>query len=301
MGKAVEVEALSKTYAKDTNALAGITLEVGKGMLFTVIGRNGAGKTTLVRILTTQLLPTSGSARVMGLDVVSQPAEVRRHIALVPQEAQTSQSMSPWDYVYYLTMLEGVSSAEARSRAEQALELVGLDGLSHRPCYALSGGERRRAIVASAVASKAEILFLDEPTTGMDPIIRRQIWGSLRKMVEGGQTIVLTTHLMEEAEFVSDRISIIDRGSVVASGTPSEIKSLVKARTRVVVGGDHGDGEFGSFGEVVKLGDRQIVYLETPSDARELVDAALAKGLSAEVSPITLEDVFNKLLASDPV
>jgi ABC-2 type transport system ATP-binding protein len=240
-------------------------------------------------------MPTTGIARIVGYDVIGQPEEVRRHIALVPQEAQTNQSMSPWDYVYYLTMLEGVSPMEAKSRAANALELVGLGAMSRKPCYALSGGERRRAIVAAAVASTAEVLFLDEPTTGMDPIIRRQIWGSLRRMVEGGQTIVLTTHLMEEAEFVSDRIAIINQGTIVASGSPSEIKALVKAKARVVIGGNHSD-EFGSFGEVVKLGDRQILYLDEPSHVRETVDLALSKGMSAEVSPITLEDVFYKLL-----
>ncbi len=295
MVNAVEVSGLRKVYANGTKALDGIDLKSERGKLLTVIGKNGAGKTTMIRILTTQLLPSSGNASILGHDVVSDPEEVRRHIALVPQEAQTNQSMSPWDYVYYLTMLEGVSSAEAKSRAASALELVGLDGMSHKPCYALSGGERRRAIVAAAVASKAEVLFLDEPTTGMDPIIRRQIWGSLRRMVERGQTIVLTTHLMEEAEFLSDRIAIIDAGGIVASGAPGEIKGLVKAKARVVLGGNHTD-EYDRFGEVVKLGDRQILYLDEPGDATKVVDLALANGLSAEVSPVTLEDVFYKLL-----
>jgi ABC-2 type transport system ATP-binding protein len=298
MSEAIEVAGLSKVYKNGTKALTGLNLKSERGKLLTVIGKNGAGKTTMIRILTTQLMPSSGTARILGYDVVSQPKEVRRHIALVPQEAQTNQSMSPWDYVYYLTMLEGISSTEAKSRAVEALALVGLDGMAHKPCYSLSGGERRRAIVAAAVASRAEVLFLDEPTTGMDPIIRRQIWGSLRQMVERGQTIALTTHLMEEAEFVSDRIAIIDQGSIVASGTPGEIKSLVKVKARVVIGGNHTD-EFNSYGEVVKLGDRQILYLDQAGDARNVVDLALSKGLSAEVSPVTLEDAFNKLLGGE--
>ena len=292
---AIEISGLTKVYKNGTKALAGIDLRAEKGKLLTVIGQNGAGKTTMIRILTTQLMPTAGTAKILGHDVVSNPTEVRHHIALVPQEAQTNQSMSPWDYVYYLTMLEGVSSKEAKTRSIEALKLVGLDGMAQKPCYSLSGGEKRRAIVAAAVASKAEVLFLDEPTTGMDPIIRRQIWGSMRQMVERGQTIVLTTHLLEEAEFVSDRVAIIDKGSIIASGTPGEIKAKVKAKARVVIGGNHTE-EFGSFGEVVKLGDRQILYLDQPSDARNVVDLALSKGLSAEVSPVTLEDVFYKLL-----
>ena len=295
MIEALEVNALSKVYKSGTKALNGVTLAAGKGQLLTVIGRNGAGKTTMVRILTTQLAPTSGTAMIMGHDVVSEPEKVRPHIALVPQEAQTNQSMSPWDYVYYLTKLEGFSSAEAKERAVDALNQVGLDGLARKPCYSLSGGERRRAIVAAAIASKAEVLFLDEPTTGLDPIIRRQIWASLRRMVEKGRTIVLTTHLMEEAEMVSDKIAVVDHGTLVAAGTPNEIKGTVKAKARVVLRGNGGDG-FGSYGELVKLGDREILYLDDPTDANEVVSASLSRGLSAEVSPVTMEDVFYKLL-----
>ena len=215
MVDAVEVDALSKVYKNGTKALQAMSLRAEKGRLLTVIGRNGAGKTTLVRVLTTQLLPSSGTARVLGLDVVSDHNKVKSHIALVPQEAQTNQSMSPWDYVYYLTRLEGVSAGEAKSRALDALEQVGLQGMANKACYSLSGGEKRRAIVAAAIASGAEVLFLDEPTTGLDPIIRRQIWSSLRKMVEKGRTIVLTTHLMEEAEMISDEIAVVDHGSLV--------------------------------------------------------------------------------------
>lgn len=295
MSEAVEVTGLSKTYSNGTKALDGVTLNAGRGQLLAVIGRNGAGKTTLVRILTTQLMPSSGTARILGTDVVAEPGKVKPHIALVPQEAQTNMSMSPWDYVYYLTKLEGVSTTEAKSRAVEALEQVGLDSLARRPCFSLSGGEKRRAIVAAAIASKAEVLFLDEPTTGLDPIIRRQIWGSLRRMVEKGRTILLTTHLMEEAEMVSDRIAMMDHGSLVAIGTSKEIKASIKAKVRVVFEGNNGDN-LGQYGEFVKLGDREILYLNEPQDASKVVTESLSRGLSAEVSTITLEDVFYKLL-----
>jgi ABC-2 type transport system ATP-binding protein len=167
MTEAVEAFGLTKIYRNGTKALGGVGLVARKGQLLTVIGKNGAGKTTLIRTLATQLMPTSGSARVLGSDVVVEPETVRRHIALVPQDAQTNMSMTPWDYVYYMSMLEGISSTEAKSCAREALDLVGLNGLSHKPCYALSGGEKRRAIVAAAMASRAEVLFLDEPTTGL--------------------------------------------------------------------------------------------------------------------------------------
>jgi len=295
MGNALQTYGLSKTYRNGVEALKGVSLEVKEGELMTIIGPNGAGKTTLIRILTTQLLPSSGRAEVLGHDVVQEAEEVRKHISLVPQEATTYSHMTPWDWVYYLTRLEGVSSKEAERRAEMALQRVKLYELRRRPCYQLSGGERRRVIVAAALASGANILFLDEPTTGLDPIVRREVWRSLREVVEEGRTIVLTTHMMEEAEMVSDRIAVINRGRVLFQGTPAEIKSMVPAKARVVVRGN-ASMDLERFGEVVSIADREIVYVNDAATAAEVVKESLQKGLKAEVSSITLEDVFIKLV-----
>jgi ABC-2 type transport system ATP-binding protein len=158
----------------------------------------------------------------------------------------------------------------------------------------LSGGEKRRAIIASVLSSNADVLMLDEPTSGLDAVARRGVWSALRELVRNGKTILLTTHMMEEAEMISDRLAIINKGSVVACGRLDEIKALVKERFRVVINGDFKQ-TFGHF-ELARLGDRGIVYLKTQDEAVGLLKTTLEMNLRAEYSPITLEDVFVKLV-----
>jgi ABC-2 type transport system ATP-binding protein len=160
-------------------------------------------------------------------------------------------------------------------------------------CQTLSGGEKRRAIIASVLSSDADVLMLDEPTSGLDAVARRGVWSALRDLVRSGKTILLTTHMMEEAEMVSDRLAIVNKGSVVACGRPDEIKELVRERFRVVINGDF--KQLSSF-EVAKLGDRSIVYVKTQDEAIELLKASLKMNMRAETSPVTLEDVFVKLV-----
>ena len=166
--------------------------------------------------------------------------------------------------------------------------------MRNRTCQTLSGGEKRRAIIASVLSSDADVLMLDEPTSGLDAVARRGVWSALRDLVGKGKTILLTTHMMEEAEMVSDRLAIVNKGSVVACGRPDEIKGLVKERFRVVINGDF--KQLSSYGEVAKLGDRNIVYLKTQDEAIDLLKASLKMNLRAEASPVTLEDVFVKLV-----
>jgi ABC-2 type transport system ATP-binding protein len=293
---AVKSVDLRKVYhSRETvEALKGVNVEVGKGELFTLLGPNGAGKTTFLRIISTQLLPSGGDAMVLGYSVVSEAEEVRKHIAVVPQDVATYNNFTPWEYAYYFARLRGIASSEARQRAEGALRTVDLWDLRDRMCQTLSGGERRRAIIASVLSSDADVLMLDEPTSGLDAVARRQVWSALRDLIKAGKTILLTTHMMEEAEMVSDRLAIVNKGSVVACGRPEEIKGLVKERFRVVMDGDL--EELSSFGEVAKLGDRSIVYVKSQEEAIDLLKHALKMNLRAEASPVTLEDVFVKLI-----
>jgi ABC-2 type transport system ATP-binding protein len=293
---AVKSVDLRKVYhSRETvEALKGVNVEVDKGELFTLLGPNGAGKTTFLRIISTQLLPSGGDATVLGHSVVSQAEEVRKHIAVVPQDVATYNNFTPWEYAYYFARLRGIASSEAKQRAEGALRTVDLWDMRDRMCQTLSGGERRRAIIASVLSSDADVLMLDEPTSGLDAVARRQVWSALRGLVKAGKTILLTTHMMEEAEMVSDRLAIVNKGSVVACGRPEDIKGLVKERFRVVMDGDL--EELSSFGEVAKLGDRSIVYVKSQEEAIDLLKQALKKNLRAEASPVTLEDVFVKLI-----
>jgi len=292
--EAVKSHSLLKTYSGNVEALKDVAISIKQGELFTLLGPNGAGKTTFLRIISTQLMPTKGDAAVLGYDVVEEANAVRRHIAVVPQDVAAYGNYTPWDYAYYFAKLRGMSSLEAKESAKKALEAVELLELRNRVCASLSGGEKKRAIIASALSSQADVLMLDEPTSGLDAVARRGVWSALRDMVQEDKTILLTTHIMEEAEMVSDRLAIINKGNVVANGGPEEVKRLAKERFRVVVKGKL-DSLNASY-EVVKFGDKQIIYVNNEDEALELVRKVLKKGLNAEAAPITLEDVFVKLV-----
>jgi len=293
---AVKSVGLCKVYrGKDeVEALKGVSIDVSKGELFTLLGPNGAGKTTFLRIISTQLLASGGDAYVLGHSVTREAEEVREHIAVVPQDVATYNNFTPWEYAYYFARLRGISSSEARLKARVALRAVDMWELRDRMCQTLSGGERRRAIIASVLSSNADVLMLDEPTSGLDAVARRGVWSALRGLVRAGKTILLTTHMMEEAEMISDRLAIVNNGSVVACGRLDEIKGLVKERFRVVINGDF--KQISGHTEVVKLGDRSIAYLKTQDEAVDLLKTTLEMNLRAEYSPVTLEDVFVKLV-----
>jgi len=293
--KAVATHELFKVYKGNVEALKDVAISIKQGELFTLLGPNGAGKTTFLRIISTQLMLTKGYAEVLGYNVIEEAEMVRRHIAVVPQDVAAYGNYTPWDYAYYFSKLRGMSSAEAKQSAKKALEAVELLELRNRVCASLSGGEKKRAIIASALASQADVLMLDEPTSGLDAVARRGVWSALRDMVQEGKTILLTTHIMEEAEMVSDRLAIINKGNVIAKGSPEEIKRLAKERFRVVVRGKL--NFLPANYEVVTLGDKHIIYVNGEDEALELVRRVLKKGLKAEAAPITLEDVFVKLVA----
>jgi len=293
---AVKTSNLRKVYQskQKIEALSGVNVEMVKGELFTLLGPNGAGKTTFLRIICTQLLPTEGDARVLGYSVVNEAEKVREHIAMVPQDAATYGNFTPWEYAYHFARLRGIGSSEARQSAEAALKAVGLWDLRNRTCQTLSGGEKRRAIIASVLSSDADVLMLDEPTSGLDAVARRDVWSALRDLVREGKTILLTTHMMEEADMISDKLAIMDQGKVIAYGRPDEIKGLVREKFRVVVSSDFKIPL--GVGEVAKLGDRNIVYMKTQDEAIDLLKASLKMNLRAEASPVTLEDVFVRLV-----
>lgn len=191
--------------------------------------------------------------------------------------------------------LEACQRKKLKKNAEKALQIVKLWNIRKRKCSAISGGERRRALIASALASNADVLLLDEPTSGLDAVAKRSVLSSLRALTKEGKTVLMTTHDMEETEIVSDRLGIINKGQIIAEGSPEEIKSLMKKRYRVVVNGDINslvkhDNSF------TKLGDKCIFYVFDEDEAFEIMRKALKNGLRANVSPITLEDAFVKLV-----
>jgi ABC-2 type transport system ATP-binding protein len=296
--EAVKAEDLFKTYSgkEPVQALKGVNLSIEKGELFTLLGLNGAGKTTFLRIVSTQLSPTRGNACVLGYDVVAQADEVKEHIAVVPQDVQTYSNFTPWEYCYYFSLLRGMSKRRTMEVSERALKAVELWDLRNRTCVQLSGGEKKRAIIATALASDADVLLLDEPTSGLDAVARRKVWAVLRELTEQGRSILLTTHIMEEAEMLSDRLAIINKGNVIAEGTLEEVKGLAKEKFRVVVEGNLHDLTLENHNHTSKFGNKQIIYVAGEDEALEFVRTALKRGLRAETARITLEDVFVKLV-----
>jgi len=300
--EAVKSVNLVKAYRgkEKVEALKGVNISIEKGELFTLLGPNGAGKTTFLRIISTQLLPTSGEAYVLGFNVLDEAEKVREHIAVVPQDVATYGNFTPWEYCYYFSLLRGMTKQKAKETSERALKAVELWELINRTCATLSGGEKKRAIIAAALASEADVLLLDEPTSGLDAIARRNVWAALREMVEQGKTILLTTHIMEEAEMVSDKLAIIHKGELMAQGSVEEIKGLAKEKFRVVVEGSLKTLEgYVNNNSSVSFGSKRIIYVEDGDEAIELVRKALKNGLKAEASPITLEDVFVKLVGGE--
>jgi ABC-2 type transport system ATP-binding protein len=291
--KALEARQLSKTYRKAKQpALDGLDLDVDSGQIFTMLGRNGAGKTTFLRIASTQLLPTSGSVSVLGLDAVRDAKQLREKIAITPQEAETIYPLTPRDHVLLNLRMRGIPKDEAKKRAQEALDDLELTEVADTNSDWLSGGLKQRVIVAMALKTDADLIFLDEPTIGLDPLNRRKVWDQLTKLKKEDKTLVLTTHYMDEAEALSDNLVIISKGKVVASGTPQSVKASVTDRsTRADVFDKFTQSELERYGHVTAIAGRFRV-LTDETGARSLGDDALARGAKIALSPVTLDDVF---------
>src|SRR5438093_9634941 len=221
---------------KEIEAVKGVSFEIEKGELFGLLGPNGAGKTTTIKMLITLLIPTGGSARVLGLDVVRQAREVRRRIGYVfGGERGVYERLSGYDNLRYFAELYGVPAREQKRRIEELLELVGLTGREHERAEGYSRGMKQRLHVARGLLRDPEVLFLDEPTIGLDPVGAREVRATIASLTAAGKTVLLTTHYMFEADALCDRIAVITQGKIVAEGTPSDLKSIVADRTVVEI------------------------------------------------------------------
>jgi ABC-2 type transport system ATP-binding protein len=228
MTTAIETAGLVKLF-KDTRAVDGIDLQVAAGGVHGFLGPNGAGKTTTIRMLATLLRPDAGSARVLGRDVVRDADEVRSRVALTGQFASVDEDLTGRENLVLVSRLYGFSRPAARARADELLDAFGLADAADRQVKKFSGGMRRRIDIAASIVVTPELIFLDEPTTGLDPRSRNQVWDIVRAMVSSGTTVLLTTQYLDEADQLADRISVIDSGRVIAEGTPGQLKASVGA------------------------------------------------------------------------
>jgi ABC-2 type transport system ATP-binding protein len=224
---AIEVEGLERAFSGGVLAVDGVDLDVAEGEIYAFLGPNGAGKTTTVRMLTTLLRPTGGRARVAGYDVVEEAGEVRRAIGVALQEAALDPLMTGRELIRLQATLHGMPSREGGRRADQLLERVDLVAAADRRVGTYSGGMKRRLDLASALVHEPRVLFLDEPTTGLDPVSRKTIWEEVSKLNAEGTTVFLTTQYLEEADQLANRVGIIDSGKIVAEGTPGSLKAEV--------------------------------------------------------------------------
>jgi len=231
---AVETTQLMKRYrgrgGNEVEAVRGVDLEVRSGEVFGFLGPNGAGKSTTVKMLTTLLSITSGTARVLGIDVAARPADARRAIGVALQEAGLDPRQTGRELLVLQSRLFGASAAAARSRADELLELVDLVDAADRRIKTYSGGMKRRLDLASALVHQPQVLFLDEPTTGLDPASRLTIWDEVRRINTAGTTVFLTTQYLEEADQLCNRVAIIDGGLIVREGTPTALKDELRTR-----------------------------------------------------------------------
>ena len=303
---AIEVEGLTKRY-KDVEALAGIDLAVPAGTVFGLLGPNGAGKTTAVRILSTILRPDGGSARVLGYDVVRQAGEVRKRIGLAGQNAAVDPNLTGGENLRLIGRLTHLPGHEVRSRADELLERFDLRDAADRPVRTYSGGMRRRLDLAAALVHRPPVLFFDEPTTGLDPQSRADLWDMIRRLVADGASIILTTQYLDEADRLANRIAVVDHGRVVANDTPAQLKARLGSTVIELGMGDDSAAERGrallaSLDGQQPGGDGATVRVATQSGAATLVamlrelDAHGLEPATVAVREPSMDDVFLSLV-----
>ncbi|MCP3029468.1 ATP-binding cassette domain-containing protein [Halobacillus sp. A5] len=237
---AVEADQLVKAFGKE-RAVDGISLKVPKGIIYGFLGPNGAGKTTMIRMLATLLKPTEGQAKVMGFDLTKEADDVRQAISLTGQFASVDEELSGRENLVFIGRLVGFTRKEARARADELLAAFKLEDAAKRQVKKYSGGMRRRIDIAASIVTSPELLFLDEPTTGLDPRSRNEVWGIIRALVKNGTTVFLTTQYLEEADQLADLIGVIDRGVLIAEGTSAELKSSIGVRSLIIEFADEHD------------------------------------------------------------
>jgi ABC-2 type transport system ATP-binding protein len=303
---AIESFNVNKFYkGSNKKALDDVSLKIEGGKISTLLGRNGAGKTTFVRICSTQLLPTSGRVLIFGDDVVSSPEKIRKIISIVPQEGRPLRALTPWDHIYNWLKIRGECNNSASKKTSDILNRLDLYSAKDVPVLNLSGGMKQKILVGMAMATESPLLFLDEPTIGLDPVSRRQVWSIIQDWKNKGRTIVLTTHYMDEAELLSDSIFILDKGKVISKGTMTDLRNTLNYQIRVDIhelrkfNNSDIKNQFNSFGKVIEISSNSIRLFTFELNLKEISELAMKNNLSFAISPITLDDIFVNLLGGN--
>jgi ABC-2 type transport system ATP-binding protein len=311
MTHAIETVGLVKTFGS-TRALDELNLTIRSGSVYGLLGPNGAGKTTAIRVLSTLLKPTAGSARVLGIEVTRDPAGVRRRVSLTGQYASVDEDLTGHENLVLISRLLGMSWGDARQRATELLAAFSLSEAANRQVRTFSGGMRRRIDIAASLVTRPDILFLDEPTTGLDPRSRNQVWDLVRQIAAVGTTVLLTTQYLEEADRLAERMAVIDHGRVIAEGTSRELKASIGGNTLRVQLVD--PAQQGQADAIVSqlLGADALSHAEPGTISIKVADAPAAAGVLGALSrasiPLdnfslgtpSLDDVFFALTGKPP-
>jgi ABC-2 type transport system ATP-binding protein len=291
-----------KSRQREVEAVAGVDLDVARGEIFGFLGPNGAGKTTTLRMLATLLSPSGGTARVAGCDLATQPARIRERIGYVGQAGGADREITGRTELVFQGRLYGMSTADAQKRAAQLIDMLELDGAADRKVGTYSGGQKRRLDIGLGLVHDPQLLFLDEPTTGLDPQSRARVWEEVQKMHERGTTVFLTTHYLDEADALCDRIAIIDYGKIVAEGTPEELKRAIAGDvvTFSIAGDPHRALELVKDQEFVREASVEDGSVHLYVDRGEVAMPAILRLLDGAGLPLTavelhrpsLDDVF---------
>ncbi|MCL4376713.1 ABC transporter ATP-binding protein [Candidatus Parvarchaeota archaeon] len=289
---------LSKSYKdkkrKSSSALKNVSLDLDINGIFTLIGRNGAGKTTFIRIVSTELLPSAGRVYLDGIDVVKNPKEIRDRIAVIPQEAELIPWMTARENIYAYLLWRGLSFKEAKERTNAVISRFKLEKYADKLPRKLSGGTKRKVLVALVISSDAKIIFLDEPTTGLDPISRKELWDVLNQLKKE-HLIILTTHYLEEAEELSDYIIILNKGKLVKAGTINDIRNAIGYPYAIKIFNGLSK-KIRLNGKVVKKNDGTFQVFSDEITANNLAKKLIKTKVKFSINPTSLEDIFYMLV-----
>ncbi len=293
MGR-LECKGLTKVYDDKRKALDNVSFSIETKGIFGLIGRNGAGKTTLIRIIATELEQTAGTASINGLDITEQTDALREKIAIVPQEARAIRWMTPKQTVFSYLLWRGYRYNQAKNLADESLKKLGIAQYSNELNDHLSGGSKRKVLIATVMASEAEIIFLDEPTTGLDPISRRELWDILQELGKE-RFIFLTTHYLEEAEQLASSIGILNDGKLVSIGTLSELRKSSKYPYSIKMSPNVPIPQIKE-GEIKQVENVHTQILTNEEEAFRIARLLSNQSVKFSISPITLDDIFFNLV-----
>lgn len=279
---AIEIQGLRKQYKNGTLANDGISFEVEQGSILAVLGPNGAGKTTMIRQLTGELSSDAGSIRILGIDVMQEPLAAKRLIGVVPQEAQVFPDISPRQHLQVFGRLHGLNEQEIARRSQELLQSLALAPHADKIAKHLSGGLKRKVLLGIALMPRPQILILDEPTTGLDPHARREVWQLIKALQHEGSTVLITTHYMDEAEALSERVLVIGAGRILASGTIEELRAQCRNRYKATY---------------IEFGEPLTIFGQAQTD---IVQALADKGIEEfSLTRTSLEDLYLELTGTE--